>query len=79
MSNPWTACGLVEGFVWPSLGLSKSKTIAYVLTTCSYFDNLKFDICDAVVLAATLARLYRVLGDFHMSTDTLMQNVLLVF
>jgi len=30
-------------------------------------------------LSATLSRLYCVLGDFHMSTDTLVQNVLLVF
>jgi len=32
-----------------------------------------------VVLSATLSRLYCVLGDFLMSTDTLVQNVLLVF
>jgi len=32
-----------------------------------------------VVLSATLSRLCRVVGDFHMSTDTLVQNVLLVF
>jgi len=32
-----------------------------------------------VVLSATLSRLYRVLGDFLVSTDTLVQNVLLVF
>jgi len=32
-----------------------------------------------VVLNATISRLYCVLGDFHMSTDTLLQNFLLVF
>jgi len=32
-----------------------------------------------VILSATLSRLYRVLGDFHMSTDFLAQNFLLVF
>jgi len=32
-----------------------------------------------VVLTATLSHLYCVLGDFYMSTDTLLQNVLLVF
>jgi len=32
-----------------------------------------------VVLTATLSCLYYVLGDFYMSTDTLLQNVLLVF
>jgi len=31
------------------------------------------------VLSATLSRLYCVFGDFHVSTDTLMQNFLLVF
>jgi len=50
-----------------------------MLATCPYFYNLKFDIFDAVVLSATLSCLYCVLGDFHMSTDTLVQNVLLVF
>jgi len=30
-------------------------------------------------LSAILSRLYSVLGDFRMSTDTLVQNVLLVF
>jgi len=32
-----------------------------------------------VVLSATLPHMYRVLGDFHMSTDTLVQNFLQVF
>jgi len=32
-----------------------------------------------VVLIAALSRLYRMLGEFHVSTDTLVQNVLLVF
>jgi len=32
----------VEGFVRPSLGFCCSKSI--LLTTCSYFDNLEFDI-----------------------------------
>jgi len=32
-----------------------------------------------VLLIVTLSRLYCVLGDFHMSTDTLVQNVLLAF
>jgi len=32
-----------------------------------------------VVLIATLSCLYYVLGDFYMSTNTLLQNVLLVF
>jgi len=32
-----------------------------------------------VVLSASLSLLYRVLGDFHMSTDTLVQKVLLVY
>jgi len=31
-----------------------------------------------VVLSAISSRLYRMLGDFHMSTDTLVQNFLLV-
>jgi len=32
-----------------------------------------------VVLSATLSRLYHVLGDFHMSTENLVQNILVVF
>jgi len=32
-----------------------------------------------VVLSVTLSHLYRVLGDFHGSTDTLVQNLLLFF
>jgi len=32
-----------------------------------------------VVLSATLLHLYGVLGDFHLSTDSLVQNLLLVF
>jgi len=32
-----------------------------------------------VVFSATLPCLYHVLGDFHWSTETLVQNLLLVF
>jgi len=32
-----------------------------------------------VVLTATSSRLFCVLGDFYMSTDTWLQNILLVF
>jgi len=49
------------------------------LTTCPYFDNLKSETFDAAVLCATLSRLSGVLGDFLVSTDTLVQNVFLVF
>jgi len=42
------------------------------MTVCRYFDNLKFDIFDAVVLSATLSRLV----DIYVSTITsdLVQN-----
>jgi len=46
MSNPRSACGPVGSFVRPSLGFRCSKR-SYILTTCSYFDNLEFDIFDA--------------------------------
>jgi len=36
----------VEGFVRPSLGFAVVKVV-YILTTCSYFDNLEFGIFDA--------------------------------
>jgi len=37
-----------ESFVRPSLGFRCRKSILlYILTTCSYFDYLEFDICDA--------------------------------
>jgi len=52
---------------------------AYLLTTCPYFDNLKSYIFDAVVLNATLSRLYCVLRDFHIPTGTLVQDFFLVF
>jgi len=32
-----------------------------------------------VVRSVTLSRLYCMLGDFHMFTDTLVKNVLLIF
>jgi len=44
-----------------------------------HFDNLKFDTSDAPVHSTTLSRLHCVLGYFHVSTDTLVQNVYLVF
>jgi len=44
-----------------------------------YFDNVKSDILIQVILSATLSRLYYVLEDFHISTDSLWQNVLLLF
>jgi len=50
-----------------------------MLTTCPYFDNLKFDIFVAGGPQCHLSRLYCMLEDFHMSTDTLVENVLLVF
>jgi len=51
----------------------------YKLATCLYFANLNFDSFVAVVLSATSPHLYRVLGDFHVSTDTLVQNIFLGF
>jgi len=47
------------------------------MTTCPYFNNLKFDIFDAVVLSATLSRLNYELTDFHVSNEV--QNTFLVF
>ena len=69
----------VKGLVRPSLGFCCS--ISSLHTTCPYFDNLNFDIFDAGGLQChiILSRLYCVLGDFHMSTDALVQNFLLVF
>jgi len=42
--------GLVEGF-------HCSKSIPYILTTCPYFDNFKFNILLQVVFSATLSHL----------------------
>jgi len=47
MSNPRAACGPVDGFVRPSLGLRCSIKVSYILTTCLYVDNLESDIFDA--------------------------------
>jgi len=41
-----------------------------MMTTCSYFDNLNFNMLDAMVPNATLSRLHCVLADFHVSNDT---------
>jgi len=46
MSNPRPACGLVEGFVRPSLGFLSSKSILDI-DNLSFFDNLEFDIFDS--------------------------------
>jgi len=46
MSSPRVACGPVEGFVRTSLGFGCSK-VPCILTICTYFDNLEFDIVDA--------------------------------
>ena len=49
MSNPrpLAECGPVERFVRPSSGFRCGISSLYILTTCPYFDNLKFDIFDA--------------------------------
>jgi len=57
MSNSRAACGPVKGFVRPSLGFRCSISILHILTTCSYLDNLEFDIFEALVFSATLSRL----------------------
>jgi len=61
MSNLPAAYGPVEGVV-----------VVYVLmlmTTCPYFDILKYDVYDAVVLNATISRLECVQANFHVSTE----------
>ena len=49
----WAACGLVEGFVWPSRLFS--LCMYNTMTICLYFDNLEFDIFDAMVFSARLS------------------------
>jgi len=39
------------------------------------FIILNFAFLTQVICSATLSRLYRVLGELHMSTDTLVQNL----
>ena len=60
--------GLVR-FVRPSWRFSLS-CMQYKMTTWPYFDNLNFDIFDAMVLRATLPRLHCTLPNFHVSNDT---------
>jgi len=57
--------------------LRLSLEYKYKRTACPYFENLKFTFLLQVILS--LSRLYCVLGDFRMSTDTLVQSFLLVF
>ena len=70
MSNP----GPSQSFMGPSLGFCCSRPISSLHTDMIL--NLTFLM--KVVLSAT-SRLYCVVGDFHMSNDTLVQNVLAVF
>jgi len=65
MSHLWPACGLVEGF---------RCSVAVLSTNCAYLGNLKFDSFDSVVVSAALSRLHCVVGDFHVSSDTLVQK-----
>jgi len=45
------------------------------MTTYLYFDNYKFDICDAMVFYDFLSSTHKyALEDFHVSADTSMQN-----
>jgi len=53
-----------------------SLLLKYKRTTFPYFDNLTFEIFDAVTLNSTSSRPYGVLGDFDVSIVTLMQNIL---
>jgi len=46
MSIPRTACGPVEGLVWPSLGFHCSESILHI-DHLFLFDNLELDIFDA--------------------------------
>ena len=65
-------------FVQPCLGFCCSRSTTW--TPCSYIDNVKFDVFDAVVFNAILSHLCCVAWDYHMSTDTLtsVQNLSLV-
>ena len=50
------------------------------MTTYLYFDNYKFDICDAMVFYDFLSSTHKyALEDFHVSADTSMQNWFRVF
>jgi len=55
-SGSWGACGPVEGLVMPNLGFRCSKSILH-MTTCTYFNNLEFDIFDAGVPQCHLSHL----------------------
>jgi len=46
------------------------------MTSCPYFDNLKFDNFDAVVISTTISHLNYVQADFHVSN---MVQTFLVF
>jgi len=55
-----------QGFAWPSL---RFRCCVCTMTTWPYFDNLKFDVFDAVFLSATLSHLDCVRVYFHLSTE----------
>ena len=78
----WPTRGVpVDCFVQPSLSFCCSISSLYILTTCHYFDNLKFEIFGTggpqchFITSVLDARGF----PHHMSTDTLEQNFLLVF
>jgi len=61
MSNPRPACSLVQ--------------VVYKLTTCPYFDKLKFEtFLIQVVHCATLSCLYCMLGDIQCLLTLLVEN-----
>jgi len=66
--NGQNTCSPIKGIVQPSLGFNLK--VAYILKTSAYLVKLKFDTFD-VVLSGALSHLNCVLGDFHMTTDTL--------
>jgi len=77
VSNSQAACGPVKSFVWSSLGFCSSNEQPMHWQPV-LFDNLKFDVFDAGGPSATSSHLYCMMGDFHMSNDTYVQNLLIV-
>ena len=70
--GPWAVCSPVEDFVWTSRSFLLLCTYN-IMTTCLYFDNLKYDI----LMQWSLVLVYHIpypLVDFHVSTDTSVQN-----
>ena len=73
-------CCPLESFERSSSSFSLSCVCSInMMTTCPLFDNIRFDISDAMAHSATLSHLDCVVAHYRLSNYTSVQNCILVF